>query len=69
MEAAAVGAVDAWIERLFECKPLTEAEVRQLCDKVCVMPCVVLNVCVVLVSIIRCIGVMGHRGQRPLCVV
>ncbi len=33
-EASAVGTVEAWIERLFECKPLTEAEVRQLCDKV-----------------------------------
>lgn len=34
IEEAAVSQVDAWIEKLFECKPLTELEVRQLCDKV-----------------------------------
>ena len=33
-EEAAVGCLDGWIEKLFECKPLTEVEVRQLCDKV-----------------------------------
>jgi len=33
-EEAAVGTVEAWIEKLFECKPLTEGEVKQLCEKV-----------------------------------
>jgi len=33
-EEAAIGTVEAWIEKLFECKPLTEGEVKQLCDKV-----------------------------------
>lgn len=42
-EAAAVGTVEAWIERLFECKPLSEGEVRQLCEKV--RTCVVLQGC------------------------
>ncbi|TFJ88722.1 hypothetical protein NSK_000291 [Nannochloropsis salina CCMP1776] len=32
-EEAAIGTVEAWIEKLFECKPLTEGEVKQLCDK------------------------------------
>jgi hypothetical protein len=26
--------VDAWIERLYSCKPLSEAEVKSLCEKV-----------------------------------
>lgn len=33
-EEAAVAAADGWIDKLFECKPLTENEVRQLCEKV-----------------------------------
>ena len=33
-EEAAVATVDGWIEKLWECKPLTEGEVRQLCEKV-----------------------------------
>ncbi len=33
-DEAAVGTVEAWIEKLFECKPLTEGEVKQLCEKV-----------------------------------
>jgi Calcineurin-like phosphoesterase len=32
-EEAAVATVDGWIEKLFECKFLTEGEVRQLCEK------------------------------------
>lgn len=27
--------VDAWIEQLSQCKQLTEADVKRLCDKVC----------------------------------
>jgi hypothetical protein len=27
--------VDAWIAQLMQCKPLSEAEVKKLCDKVC----------------------------------
>lgn len=26
--------VDAWISQLMQCKPLSEAEVKKLCDKV-----------------------------------
>ena len=26
--------IDRWIEKLSDCKPLTEAEVKQLCDQV-----------------------------------
>ncbi|KAM3568440.1 hypothetical protein VYU27_009437 [Nannochloropsis oceanica] len=32
-DEAAVGTVEAWIGKLFECKPLTEGEVKQLCEK------------------------------------
>ena len=31
---AFVNDVDAWIERLYTCKPLSEAEVKLLCEKV-----------------------------------
>lgn len=27
--------IDGWIEQLSQCKPLTEADVKKLCDKVC----------------------------------
>ena len=27
--------LDEWIATLMECKPITEAQVKQLCDKVC----------------------------------
>lgn len=27
--------VDGWIAQLMQCKPLSEAEVKKLCDKVC----------------------------------
>jgi hypothetical protein len=27
--------LDQWIEQLYECKQLTETQVRNLCDKVC----------------------------------
>jgi hypothetical protein len=40
VEQAAVSTVEAWIEKLFECKPLTELEVKQLCEKVGVCVCV-----------------------------
>lgn len=35
--------LDEWIATLYECKPLTEPQVKQLCDKVgdvcvCVLP-------------------------------
>lgn len=33
LEAAAVNDVDAWIEKLYACKALTEAEVKLLCEK------------------------------------
>lgn len=26
--------LDTWIEQLYECKPLSEAQIKQLCDKV-----------------------------------
>ncbi|KAK9663723.1 serine threonine-protein phosphatase, partial [Basidiobolus ranarum] len=31
--SADIGAIDAWIEQLKECKQLPEAEVKKLCDK------------------------------------
>jgi hypothetical protein len=37
VEEAQVATVDGWIEKLFECKPLIESEVRQLCEKVCAL--------------------------------
>jgi hypothetical protein len=27
--------IDAWLEQLRQCKPLTESEVKKLCDKAC----------------------------------
>lgn len=30
-----VGKIDSWIERLLKCEYLTEAEVQELCVKVC----------------------------------
>lgn len=30
--------VDGWIVQLMQCKPLSEAEVKKLCDKVCIVP-------------------------------
>jgi hypothetical protein len=27
--------IDGWIEQLSQCKPLSEADVKKLCDKVC----------------------------------
>lgn len=33
-DEGAVATVDGYIEKLFDCKPLTEAEVRQLCERV-----------------------------------
>lgn len=27
--------IDGWIEQLGQCKQLTEADVKKLCDKVC----------------------------------
>jgi hypothetical protein len=33
MEASFVNDLDAWIEKLYSCKPLTEHEVKLLCDK------------------------------------
>lgn len=34
LSPADVGNLDKYIEQLMECKPLAEAEVRQLCEKV-----------------------------------
>ena len=32
--ASSVNDVDKWIERLYDCKPLTEVEVKSLCEQV-----------------------------------
>ena len=32
-ETSGYGDLDAWIEKLYDCKPLTEDELRILCDK------------------------------------
>lgn len=32
--AASVNDIDKWIERLYDCKPLTENEVKALCEQV-----------------------------------
>lgn len=29
--------IDAWLEQLSQCKQLTEADVKKLCDKACSM--------------------------------
>jgi len=33
-DRAAAKELDQWIEQLMDCKPLTEAQVKTLCDKV-----------------------------------
>jgi len=38
LSPADVGNLDKYIEQLMECKPLAEAEVRQLCEKVSHIP-------------------------------
>lgn len=35
-DRAAAKELDQWIDQLMDCKPLTEAQVKTLCDKVCV---------------------------------
>jgi hypothetical protein len=35
IEESTISCVDAWIEKLFDAKTLSEAEVVQLCEKVC----------------------------------
>ena len=32
--ASSVGEVDGWIDQLMQCKQLSEADVKRLCDKV-----------------------------------
>jgi len=34
-DRAAAKELDQWIDQLMDCKPLTEAQVKTLCDKVC----------------------------------
>lgn len=34
LATSAVNDIDKWIERLYDCKPLTEAEVKLLCEQV-----------------------------------
>jgi len=34
MDASTVGEIDGWIEKLYNCKPLSEQEIRRLCEKV-----------------------------------
>jgi len=34
-DRAAAKELDQWVEQLMDCKPLTEAQVKTLCDKVC----------------------------------
>lgn len=34
MDASSVGEIDGWIEKLYNCKPLSEQEIRRLCEKV-----------------------------------
>lgn len=34
MDASSVGEIDGWIEKLYACKPLSEQEIRRLCEKV-----------------------------------
>jgi len=38
-DRAAAKELDQWIEQLMDCKPLTEAQVKTLCDKVCSCSC------------------------------
>jgi serine/threonine-protein phosphatase 2A catalytic subunit len=34
-----IGEVDQWISQLSQCKQLSESDVKKLCDKVCILPC------------------------------
>lgn len=34
MDTSSVGEIDGWIEKLYNCKPLSEQEIRRLCEKV-----------------------------------
>lgn len=33
MDASTVGEIDGWIEKLYNCKPLSEQEIKRLCEK------------------------------------
>lgn len=35
LDKALIVDVDQWIEQLYECKPLSENQVKTLCEKVC----------------------------------
>jgi hypothetical protein len=34
MDKQSVSSLDTWLEKLYDCRPLTEVEVKQLCEKV-----------------------------------
>jgi hypothetical protein len=34
MDTSSVGEIDEWIEKLYNCKPLSEQEIKRLCEKV-----------------------------------
>jgi hypothetical protein len=34
MDVQSVNEVDGWIEKLYNCKPLSEQEIKRLCEKV-----------------------------------
>ena len=34
MDSSTVSNLDAWLAKLYDCKPLSESEVKQLCEKV-----------------------------------
>jgi len=43
--------IDAWIERLYNCKPLSETEVKSLCEKVKIFVYNVIILYIVLINI------------------
>ena len=56
---AFVNDIDAWIERLYTCKPLSEAEVKLLCEKVVRSACTLWKTnCTILIILI------GQRGTN-----
>lgn len=57
----AIDELDEWLERLMQCKPLTENEVKKLCDKVRAKRRAALHVS------LRCLQPPSHAPRRCTC--
>jgi hypothetical protein len=42
--------LDQWVEQLMECKPLSEIQVKSLCEKVCYLETFILKIPVMLLN-------------------